>query len=331
MSLARVEEAEDANGSLRDGLPSPYHVFSRRHWAALREDTPLTLSDADVVRLRALNDPIELPEVETIYLPLSRLLNLYVTATQHLFRATRRFLHGGHANGFTKVPYVIGVAGSVAVGKSTTARLLQALLARWASSPKVDLVTTDGFLKPNARLAAEGLMERKGFPESYDAQGLLRFMAEIKAGEGPVHAPVYSHLEYDILPGERITIDRPDILILEGVNVLQTGAPDADHVPYVSDYFDFSIYIDAEEALLRRWYVERFQRLRETAFRDPRSFFRQFSEITSAEADAMANRIWDDINLVNLTRNILPTRHRADLLLLKGEQHAVERVMLRRL
>ncbi len=291
----------------------------------------MTLTDAEVVHLRALNDPIELPEVETIYLPLSRLLNLYVTATQHLFHATRRFLAARERDGFTKVPYVIGVAGSVAVGKSTTARLLKALLARWPSSPKVDLVTTDGFLKPNAQLSAEGLMERKGFPESYDAERLLRFMSEIKAGEGPVHAPVYSHLEYDIVAERRLTIDRPDILILEGVNVLQTGAPDADHIPYVSDYFDFSIYIDAEEAMLRRWYVERFMALRQTAFRDPRSFFRQFSEIPDAEAVAMANRIWDEINLVNLHRNILPTRHRADLLLHKGEGHLIERVMLRRL
>ena len=292
----------------------------------------MTLSDEEVLRLRALGDPIELPEVETIYLPLSRLLNLYVTATQHLHRATRRFLAGRENRAtFAKVPYVIGVAGSVAVGKSTTARLLKALLARWPSSPKVDLVTTDGFLKPNARLEAEGLMEKKGFPESYDLAALLRFMAEIKAGEGPVHAPVYSHLEYDVLAGKSITIDQPDILILEGVNVLQTGAPDADHIPYVSDYFDFSIYIDAGEDVLRRWYVERFMQLRGTAFRDPRSFFHRFSRISDAEADAMANRIWDEINLVNLQQNILPTRHRADLLLLKGEGHLIERVMLRRL
>ena len=342
MSLRRVDEIAadahslgdrigDRNGSLRGDLPAPYHVFSRTAWSALREDTPMTLSDEEVVRLRALNDPIELPEVETIYLPLSRLLNLYVTATQHLFRATRRFLAAQEDEGFTKVPYVIGVAGSVAVGKSTTARLLKALLARWPSSPKVDLVTTDGFLKPNARLEAEGLMERKGFPESYDTQALLRFMAEIKAGEGPVDAPVYSHLEYDVVPGERVTIDRPDILILEGVNVLQTGAAHADHIPYVSDYFDFSIYIDAAEDALRRWYVERFMALRETAFPDPRSFFHRFSEISDAEADRMANRIWDDINLTNLRQNILPTRHRADLVLLKGEGHLIERVMLRRL
>ena len=318
-------------GSLRAGLPSPYHVFGRDEWAMRREDTPLTLSDADVVRLRALGDPIALPEVEAIYLPLSRLLNLHVTAAQHLFRATRRFLAPLQADDPVKVPFVIGVAGSVAAGKSTTARLLKALLARWPASPKVDLVTTDGFLKPNARLEAEGLMDRKGFPESYDAAALLRFMAKIKAGEGPVHAPLYSHLEYDVLAGESVVIERPDILILEGVNVLQTGAPDADHVPYVSDYFDFAIYIDADETVLRRWYVERFQALRATAFRDPRSFFHRFSAMSEPEATQMADDIWDGINLVNLRQNILPTRHRADLLLLKGEGHQVERVMLRRL
>lgn len=326
-----MSSTEDERAAAASVLPSPYRVFSRSDWAALRDGVPMTLSDEEVVRLRALNDPIELPEVETIYLPLSRLMNLYCTAAQHLFHATRRFLAAREAEGFTKVPYVIGIAGSVAVGKSTTARLLQALLARWSSSPKVDLVTTDGFLKTNAVLEADGLMARKGFPESYDAQALLRFMSDIKAGEGPVHAPVYSHLEYDVVPGASVVIDRPDILILEGVNVLQTGDADADHIPYVSDYFDFSIYIDAEEALLRRWYVERFTELRRTAFRDPRSFFNRFSEISDAEADRMANGIWDDINLVNLHRNILPTRHRADLVLTKGDEHQIERVMLRRL
>ncbi|WP_181708652.1 type I pantothenate kinase [Chthonobacter rhizosphaerae] len=308
---------------------SPYQVFSKAEWSSLSQGTPLTLTLEDVVRLRALNDPVSLPEVSDIYLPLSRLLSLYVEATQGLHRATRSFL--GHSD--AKMPFVIGIAGSVAVGKSTTARILRAMLQRWPSSPKVALVTTDGFLLPNAVLKAEGLMERKGFPESYDLPALLSFLSEVKAGRPQVTAPVYSHLVYDVVPGETITIDKPDILILEGLNVLQTSRlpKDGKAVPFVSDYFDFSVYIDADEDDLRRWYVERFMRLRETAFRDPRSYFRRYAEVSEEEAVTIANGLWDRINLPNLKDNILPTRPRADLILRKGGSHAIETVMLRKL
>src|SRR5215216_4164597 len=236
---------------------SPYRTFPRDEWARLRADTPLTLTGEDVTRLQSLNDPISLDEVIAIYLPLSRLLSLYVAATQGLFKATQRFLL---AEGDTKAPYIIGVAGSVAVGKSTTARVLQALLARWPNTPKVDLVTTDGFLLPNAVLEREGLMEKKGFPESYDLPALLRFLADVKAGRRPVRAPIYSHLVYDVMPNQWVEVDRPDILIVEGLNVLQTGRPprDGKAIPYVSDFFDFSVYLDADEGVLLQWYVDRF-------------------------------------------------------------------------
>jgi type I pantothenate kinase len=308
---------------------SPYQTFTRAEWAQLRRGTPMTLSIDDVVRLRSLNDPVQLEEVQDIYLPLSRLLSFYVEATQGLHQATRRFL--GHSE--AKMPFIIGVAGSVAVGKSTTARILKTMLARWASSPKVDLITTDGFLLPNAVLKAEGLMERKGFPESYDQRALLSFLSDIKAGKPNVTAPVYSHLVYDVVPGETVTIDRPDILILEGLNVLQTSRPpkDGKAIPFVSDFFDFSVYIDADETDLRRWYVERFMRLRETAFRDPRSFFTRYAEVGEEEAVEIANGLWDRINLPNLRENILPTRPRADLILHKGPSHAIGTVMLRKL
>jgi type I pantothenate kinase len=307
----------------------PHLVFSRAEWAKLRADTPLTLTDDDLTRLKSLNDPISLDEVAEIYLPISRLLSLHVAATQALHNATRTFL--GVKDGAT--PFIIGVAGSVAVGKSTTARVLRALLRRWPNTPKVDLVATDGFLLPNAVLAREGMMEKKGFPESYDRPALSAFLADIKAGKRNVTAPVYSHLAYDILPGETITIDRPDILIVEGLNVLQTSRPPRDGriIPFVSDFFDFSIYLDADEAVIRQWYIERFRRLRDTAFRDPKSYFHRYASIDEAEAERIAGGLWERINLVNLRDNILPTRPRARLILRKGENHSIEQVALRRI
>ncbi|NBU13480.1 MAG: type I pantothenate kinase [Alphaproteobacteria bacterium] len=308
---------------------SPYRIFSRDEWATLRADTPMTLTVEDLQKLQSLNDPISLEDVIAIYLPLSRLLSLYVAATQGLFKATQRFLLAEDG----KVPYVIGIAGSVSAGKSTTARVLKALLSRWPNTPKVELVTTDGFLLPNAALDAEGLMERKGFPESYDGTALLKFLTDIKAGKVHVEAPVYSHLVYDVVPGETVSVDRPDILIVEGLNVLlpnrlqKTGKP----IPFVSDFFDFSIYLDAHEADLERWYVDRFMRLRDTAFRDPRSFFKKYAQLSDTDAEKMARGIWNQINLPNLRENILPTRPRADLVLTKGSQHRIETVALRKL
>ena len=309
---------------------SPYRIFPREEWARLRADTPLTLAAEQVVKLQSLNDPISLDEVVAIDLPLSRLLSLFVAATQGLFKATQRFLL---AENEIKVPYIIGIAGSVAVGKSTTAHVLQALLARWPNTPKVDLVTTDGFLLPNADLSRLGLMERKGFPESYDTNALLRFLADIKAGKRQVRAPLYSHLVYDVIPGEETVVDRPDILIVEGLNVLQPARMprDGTAIPFVSDFFDFSLYIDADEADLHRWYVNRFLRLRQTAFRDPRSYFRRYAEITEEEAIQVAEGLWTRINLLNLRENILPTRQRASLILRKGASHRIEEVALRRL
>ena len=313
---------------IEDGL-SPYRIYARSEWAALREGTPMTLTQAEIAQLRSLHDQLDMAEVEEIYLPLSRLLSLYVATTQKLFRAQQAFL----GTEDTKVPYIIGVAGSVAVGKSTTARVLRALLTRWPNVPKVDLLTTDGFLFPNAVLEREHLMEKKGFPESYDLPALLRFLTDIKAGRRPVRAPVYSHLIYDVMPNETIEIDRPDILIVEGLNVLQTGRlpKDGKAIPFVSDFFDFSVYLDADDAVLMRWYVDRFLALRGTAFADPKSYFHRYSRLSDGEAVATATSIWNRINLVNLHENILPTRQRADLILKKGESHRVEEVALRRL
>src|SRR5579875_843549 len=321
--------AEEVMEQRTEEVLSPYRVFSRKEWAALREDTPMTLTPDEIVRLRSLHDRLDMAEVEEIYLPLSRLLSMYVAATQRLFVAQNRFLGTMDA----KMPYVIGVAGSVAVGKSTTARVLQALLARWPNVPKVDLVTTDGFLYPNAVLEREGLMERKGFPESYDLPALLRFLTDVKAGRRPARAPVYSHLIYDVVPNQWIEIDRPDILIVEGLNVLQTGRlpKDGKAIPFVSDFFDFSVYLDASEEVLKAWYVDRFLTLRSTAFRDPKSYFHRYSTLSDEEATMTAASIWTRINLVNLHENILPTRQRADLILRKGESHQIEEVWLRRL
>jgi type I pantothenate kinase len=311
-----------------DGL-SPYRVFTRSEWADLRADTPMTLKPAEVAQLRSVHDRLDMAEVEEIYLPLSRLLSLYVAATQRLFRAQQGFL----GTEDVKVPYIIGVAGSVAVGKSTTSRVLKALFARWPNTPRVDLLTTDGFLLPNAVLERERLMEKKGFPESYDLPGLLRFLSDVKAGRRPVRAPIYSHLVYDVVPNEWIEIDRPDILIVEGLNVLQTGRlpKDGKAVPFVSDFFDFSVYLDADEDVLLKWYVDRFLALRGTAFADPKSYFHRYAGLSDADAVATATSIWQRINLVNLHENIQPTRPRADLILKKGESHLVEQVALRRL
>jgi type I pantothenate kinase len=308
---------------------SPYRSFSRAEWAALRDDTPMTLTSEEVTRLRSLHDRLDIKEVEEIYLPLSRLLSLYVTATQRLFRAQERFL----GTEDVKMPFIIGVAGSVAVGKSTTARVLQALLARWPNVPKVDLITTDGFLYPNVILEREDLMEKKGFPESYDLTALLRFLTDVKAGLHPVKAPVYSHLTYDVTSNLWVEVDRPEILIVEGLNVLQTGRlpKDGKAIPFVSDFFDFSVYLDADEDVLKSWYVDRFLTLRGTAFRDPKSYFHRYSKLSDDEAVKTAASIWERINLVNLHENILPTRQRADLILKKNATHLVEDVSLRRL
>ena len=312
------------------GIASPYRSFSRDEWADLRADTPLTLTDDDLRRLRATNDPISLDEVIAIYLPLSRLLSLYVAATQGLFRATQHFLR---ADGEEKMPYLIGVAGSVAVGKSTTARVMKALLSRWPNTPKVELVTTDGFLFPNRVLEAQNLMNRKGFPESFDVTTLLRFLSDVKAGNRNVRAPIYSHLTYDIVPDEHVVVDRPDILIVEGLNVLLPNPLNraGKNSPFVSDYFDFSIYLDADEDLLERWYVDRFMRLRETAFRDPRSYFGKYADLDDVQARAVAKDIWTRINLQNLLDHVKPTRPRASLILTKGASHRIETVALRKL
>ena len=302
-----------------------YRSFDRAEWSQLRAATPLPLDAGELEALRGLNERLEMPEVTDVYLPLSRLLNLRVAATQALHRTTDTFL----GRPLQRVPFIIGLGGSVAVGKSTTARVLQALLARWPDHPRVDLVTTDGFLRPNEVLEARGLMERKGFPESYDVRRLIRFLEEVKRGEPEVRAPVYSHVVYDIVAGEEQVLRQPDIVILEGLNVLQTGAAAGDEARFVSDWFDFSIYVDADEADIERWYVERFFALRATAFVDETSFFRHFAAFSDAELETTARSIWASINRPNLRENILPSRSRADLVLGKGADHDVRSVRLR--
>ncbi len=308
---------------------SPYRVFSREDWARLRADTPMTLEPSELEQLSGVIEELSVEEVEEIFLPMSRLLNLYVAAAQKLYSVSSEFL--GRKD--TKVPFIIGVAGSVAVGKSTTARVLKALLARWPDHPRVDLMTTDGFLYPNVELERRGLMEKKGFPESFDTDRLLRFLGDVKSGVENVFAPVYSHFHYDVLPGQTITIERPDILIIEGLNILQPAEmpKDGGTIPFVSDFVDFSIYIDADPKVIEQWYLTRFMRLRNTAFRDPGAYFHKYAAMHPEKVRLMALKLWRDINLKNLRENILPTRRRAQLILQKGESHRVEEVLLRKL
>jgi type I pantothenate kinase len=308
---------------------SPYAVFDRESWRALAAGSELPLDEADLRSLASLGDRIDLGEVATVYLPLARLLALHVAASRRLWAAQSDFLGDDTA----KVPFVVAVAGSVAVGKSTTARLLQTLLAAGPGTPRVDLVTTDGFLLPNAVLEARGLLTRKGFPESYDRRALVRFLAEVKSGRAQVDAPVYSHLSYDIVPGGRQVVDRPDILVLEGLNVLQPGRRADGSMPevFLSDYFDFSVYVDAAETDIRQWYVERFLALRRTAFQDTGAYFHRYAGLSDEEARSTALAIWAEVNGPNLRDNIAPTRSRARLVLQKAADHAVRRVLLRKL
>lgn len=310
------------------GLPSPYAVFGRTEWARLRESHPMNLTGDDLTRLRGLGEPVDLDEVESVYLPLSRLLYFYVEATHGLRLATSEFL----GERPTRVPFVVGVAGSVAVGKSTTARILRELMLRWPHTPRVELVTTDGFLYPNKVLEERGLLQRKGFPESYDRRALLTFVADVKSGEPAVEARQYSHLTYDVLPAT-VTIRKPDVLIVEGLNVLQppTVRSDGTNTGSISDFFDFSVYVDADLEDIRRWYVERFLRLRQTAFADPKSYFHRYAALSDAQARATATDIWTRINEPNLIENIEPTKGRATLVLAKGSDHSVETIKLRKL
>ena len=307
---------------------TPFVELTRAEWAALAESTPLPLTAAELERLSGLGDPIDLEEVQVVYQPLSRLLNLYFAGVGSLHTVTSTFLREWEA----RTPFVIGVAGSVAVGKSTTARVLRELLARWPDTPRVELVTTDGFLYPNAVLEQRNIMHRKGFPESYDRRALLRFLADVKSGASEVRAPRYDHLTYDILPDDEIVVRRPDVLIIEGLNVLQPARLDDEgRALAVSDFFDFSIYVDADIADVKHWYVERFLDLRKTAFADPDSFFHRFARLSDEESVAFAEDIWSTINEPNLVANILPTRGRANLVLMKGRDHAISQVRLRKL
>nr|WP_231635237.1 type I pantothenate kinase [Luteipulveratus halotolerans] len=312
-------------------LPSPYVQLDREDWARLRKAHPMSLDAADVQRLSGLGEPVDLLEVEEVYLPISRLLNFYVGAMSSLHRVTSAFLDEQPAQ--TKTPFIIGIAGSVAAGKSTTARVLRELLSRWEDTPRVELITTDGFLLPNAELEKRGLLERKGFPESYDRRALIRFVSEVKSGRPEVTAPVYSHLSYDIVPGEKIVVRQPDVLIVEGLNVLQPAPSSGElrSTVALSDFFDFTVYVDASERDIRRWYVDRFLSLRKTAFADPQSYFHRFASLSDEDAVALATDIWQRINYPNLIDNIETTRGRATLVMQKGADHTVQQVLLRKL
>lgn len=306
---------------------APYITITREEWAK-RSDGPTMHLIKDLDTLQGLNEPLTTEEITQIYVPLSRLLNLYVTAAQELHTSTNQFL----GSKILKVPYIIGIAGSVAVGKSTTARVLKRLLAAWPNHPRVDLVTTDGFLYPNRVLEQRGIMNRKGFPESYDIRRLIQFLADLKSGKEKVSAPVYSHLEYDVLDSEQQSVESPDIVIVEGINVLQVRPRQHQREPavFVSDFFDFSIYVDAEEEDLREWYIARFKSLRQTAFRDPDSYFHRYAHLSDAESEEFAINIWNEINKPNLELNIMPTRFRASLILEKGGHHFVQSLKLRK-
>ncbi|OKL46062.1 type I pantothenate kinase [Boudabousia marimammalium] len=323
----------DAESQLLEspGEHSPYESIPRETWSALASETPLPLTASEVQRLASLGDPIDLSEVDAIYRPLSRLIELSVEQQRVLAQSRRDFLHQPAQ---PQPPFIIGIAGSVAVGKSSIARVLQNLLSRFPDTPKVDLVTTDGFLYPTAELQRRGLMTRKGFPESYDREALISFLARVKSGEPRVEAPVYSHVIYDIVPDEKIVVERPDILIIEGINVLQPPRVSSEvyhPAVSVSDYFDFSIFIDANHADVEQWYVDRFLKLRETAFSDPTSYFKDYAKLSDEEAIAIAREIWVSINLVNFVQNIRPTRTRADLIISKASDHRVTEVLLRKL
>ncbi|WP_088035386.1 type I pantothenate kinase [Evansella clarkii] len=308
---------------------SPYMSFTREEWADFRNNTPLTITEQEIEKLQGINENISLDEVEEIYLPLIRFLSFTLKAAKQLHKVTDEFFQ----QETQKVPYIIGVAGSVAVGKSTTSRILQSLLAGLPEAPKVDLVTTDGFLYPNKILKERGLLEKKGFPESYDIKGLIHFLTELKSGNAKAYAPVYSHLHYDIIPGEYIEVSRPDIVIIEGINVLQPPKQEGNTIPslFVSDFFDISIYVDAEEKHIFNWYVERFKLLKKTAFTQPESYFNRYASLSDEEADEVAAEIWNKINKKNLDQNINPTKSRADIIIKKGMDHRVDNIELRKI